>query len=165
METFANQPSSSHCKMLAVWSFEEWTVGGAENSRFVSELGNAQIDARLLIHRYQRRRYRYVDVLACPGYVAPIQGCEDGNGCLQSGIDVSMRKAIRARFAQRATIMTRAVRRESRLSLHGRRICHAPAPRTALAVTGDRRIDQPWVASRQRVVIQPEEAQLESSRR
>jgi hypothetical protein len=52
-----------------------------------------------------------------------------------------------------------AVLGEPRLGLNRGRIGHAAAPGSALAIAGDRSVDQARVALGQRLVVEPEEAQ------
>src|SRR4029453_9500320 len=113
---------------------------------------------RALVDREQRRRHRDIDILALPGVLPAVERCKNRNHGLQAGIDVGMRQAIGTRLGERAAIVTNTVFGKAGLGLHGWRIGHPATPWTALAVAGDRRIDQARVAFGQRLVIKTEEA-------
>src|SRR3984893_4194232 len=63
------------------------------------------------------------------------------------------------RLAKNLAVMANAVGCDPGLGLDGRRISHPPLPWSALAVTGDRGIDQPRVPRGEGLVVQPEEAE------
>ena len=94
----------------------------------------------------------------CPVVCRLLQRRKDRDHGLQSGIDVGMRQAVGARLGQGLAIMANAVFGKAGFGLHGRRIGHPAAPWPALAVAGDRGVDQPRIALRQRLVVEPEEA-------
>ena len=68
------------------------------------------------------------------------------------------RLSVRGSF-KASSIMPHAVFGKAGFSLHRRSVGHPAAPRAALPVTGDRCVDQPRIALRQRLVVEAEEAQ------
>ena len=111
------------------------------------------------VDREQGRGHRDVDELSLPGCLPAVERRQDGDHRLQAGIDVGMRQAVGARLLQGLAIVPNAVLGKAGLGLHGRRICHPAAPGAALAVTGDRCIDQSRIALRQGFVVEAEEAE------
>ncbi len=148
-----------HCEVLAAWPCEERAVGRPEDRRLVAEIGIVQIDMRTLVDRHQCRCHRNIDVLTGARRLPPVQCRKDCNRGLQPGIDIGMRQAVGAWFAQYVTVMANAVVGEPGLRLHRRGVSHPARPWPTLAVAGDRGINQARIAGRQRFMVEPEIAQ------
>src|SRR5271155_3415346 len=117
---------------------------------------------RTLVHGEQGRGHGNIDILPEAGRVTAVQCSQNSDHRLESGVDVGMGQTVGARLRQHLAIVSYAVLGKSGFRLHGRRIGHATAPRTTLAIAGNRGIDQPRIAFRKRFVVEAEKS--ESSR-
>src|SRR3546814_13179774 len=70
--------------------------------------------------------------------------------------DVCSSDLVGALRGQRLAIVAEAVRGEPRFGLHRGRVGHARPPGSALAIAGDRGIDDPGIAGRDRFIVEAE---------
>src|SRR3546814_1066418 len=97
-----------------------------------------------------------IDICSRAGLGAAMERGEDRDHRLKPRIDVGVREAVGALRGQRLAIVAEAVRGEPRFGLHRGRVGHARPPGSALAIAGDRGIDDPGIAGRDRFIVEAE---------